>query len=141
MKENSGEKKQNFLVQSVYGCRCIRFSQVTLNPVSGACCTCFLALIIVWIEKLKTEAKAAFWVSLYVLLSVSPEKYFISTTFDFFLFSDFLFTGCEWQQVATTGRFFCSCSGFAFSCTCVGSAAHDCMSLKWCCLEILGLHL
>lgn len=41
MKKNSGYKIWETL-QSVYGYHCIRFSQVTLNPVSGACCTCFL---------------------------------------------------------------------------------------------------
>lgn len=45
-----------------------------------------------------------------------------STAFHLLLSGDFLFTGCEWEQVARAGRFFCRCSHFAFSCTCTGSA-------------------
>lgn len=35
---------KNTLVQSVYCYQCIRFPQVTLNPVSGVCCKCFPVL-------------------------------------------------------------------------------------------------
>ena len=110
--------------------------------------------IIVWIEKLKTEAEiSSAWVyeicllgkSLFTSMSFCYQLLLknisVSTTFHLFLFGDFLFTGCEWKQVATTGRSFCSCSCFAFPCTCTGSAAHDCMPREWRWSEILRVHL
>lgn len=75
--------------------------------------------IIVWTEKLKTAAElSSVWLhevcllgkSLFIFMSFCYQlllkRVLASTTFHLFLFSDFLFTGCEWKQVATTGSSF-----------------------------------